>query len=117
MKPSGLPLGPSAGAAVSTAGATVGGFGGATTGASAGDCMPPTKDKRRCATASAAHLAASWPYPLLEGPFAVGVSGALADDYAVEPIRPDGNLIHVPEGPGLGIELDEDKLKKYRIDV
>lgn len=69
------------------------------------------------ATASAAHLAAAWPYPLLEGPFAVGVSGALADDYAVDPIRPDGNLIHVPEGPGLGIELDEDKLKKYRVDA
>ena len=36
------------------------------------------------------------------------------DDIITEPFEyADGNLM-VPEGPGLGIELDPDKVEKYR---
>ena len=67
------------------------------------------------ATASVAHLAAAWPGPLLEGPFAFGVT-VLTDDIVTEPIRVEGNHAWVPDGPGLGMTLDEDKIKKLRLD-
>jgi muconate cycloisomerase len=67
------------------------------------------------ATASVAHLAAAWPGPLLEGPFAFGMT-ALTDDFVVNPIRVEGNMAYVPDGPGLGVTLDEDKIKKLRLD-
>ncbi len=68
------------------------------------------------ATASVAHMAAAWPEPLMEGVFAVGVSGALAADVVQDPIRPENGEIHIPEGPGLGFELDEDRLSSLRLD-
>ena len=53
----------------------------------------------------------------MEGVFAVGVSGALADDIVENPIRPVDGEIPVPDGPGLGIVLDEEKLAKYRVEI
>ena len=53
----------------------------------------------------------------MEGVFAVGVSGALADDIVENPIRPIDGEIPIPGGPGLGVTLDEDKVAKYRIEV
>jgi muconate cycloisomerase len=69
------------------------------------------------ATASVAHLAAAWPDDLCEGPFAYGVSGDLAEDVVTEPLSPRGNQVPVPQGPGLGVTLDEDKIKKLRVDL
>jgi muconate cycloisomerase len=68
------------------------------------------------ATASALHLATSWPGELLEGPFAVGVNEILAEDIVTEPIRRDGKHMFVSDRPGLGVDLDEDKIKHFRID-
>lgn len=68
------------------------------------------------ATAAVAQLCAAWPGPLMEGVFAVGVSGALAADIVTEPIVPVNGEIRVPSGPGLGVELDPDALARYRID-
>ena len=67
------------------------------------------------ATASVAHLAAAWPGPLLDGPWAFGMT-ALTDDFVVNPIRVEGSMASVPDGPGLGVTLDEDKIKKLRLD-
>ena len=67
------------------------------------------------ATSAVAQMCAASPDPVMEGVFAVGVSGALADDIAENPIRPVGGEVPVPDGPGLGITLDEDKLAKYRV--
>ncbi len=69
------------------------------------------------ATSAVAQMCASSPEPVMEGVFAVGVSGALADDIAENPIRPVDGEIPVPDGPGLGITLDEDKLAKYRVEI
>lgn len=69
------------------------------------------------ATASVAQMCAASPHPVMEGVFAVGVSGALADDVVENPIRPVDGEIPVPDGPGLGVRLDEDKIAKYRIEV
>ena len=68
------------------------------------------------ATAAVAHLCAAWPGPLMEGVFAVGVSGALAADIVTEPIVPVTGEIRVPSGPGLRVELDADAIARFRID-
>jgi L-alanine-DL-glutamate epimerase-like enolase superfamily enzyme len=69
------------------------------------------------ATASVAHMCGSWSTELMAGVFAVGVSGALAEDIVENPLRPvDGELL-IPDGPGLGVTLDEDALKRLRIDI
>jgi muconate cycloisomerase len=69
------------------------------------------------ATSAVAHMCAASPTPVLEGVFAVGVSGALADDIVENPLRPVNGEISVPDGPGLGVVLDEDKIAKYRVEV
>lgn len=69
------------------------------------------------ATAAALHLATAWPGELLEGPFAVGVNEILAEDIVMEPIRRDGKHMFAPERPGLGVELDEAKIRRFRVDI
>jgi L-alanine-DL-glutamate epimerase-like enolase superfamily enzyme len=69
------------------------------------------------ATASVAHMCAAWPDPLMEGVFAVGVSGALAEDVVTNPIEPINGEIPIPTGPGLGVELDEERITALRVDV
>jgi muconate cycloisomerase len=39
----------------------------------------------------------------------------LPDDIVVVPVPIEPGFTHVPGGPGLGVELDEDKLQKYLI--
>lgn len=68
------------------------------------------------ATLSVAHLAASWPGELREGPFTVG-QGVLSADVVTEPVRLDGNKVKVPDTPGLGVTLDEDRIRKLRVDL
>lgn len=69
------------------------------------------------ATASALHLATAWPGELLEGPFAVGVNEILAEDIITDPIRREGKHMFAPDRPGLGVELDEEKLRRFRVDA
>jgi muconate cycloisomerase len=68
------------------------------------------------ATLAAAHLAAAWPGSLLEGAFAVGI-GTLASDVVTEPVQLAGNLVRVPDTPGLGVTLDEDRVRAMRVDL
>lgn len=69
------------------------------------------------ATASVAHLAAAWAGPLLDGPFAVGISGALGADIVTEPLKVENGAVIVPDGPGLGVTLDEAAIKSMRKDI
>ena len=69
------------------------------------------------ATSSVAQMCAAWPMPVMEGVFAVGVSGALATDIVENPITPVDGEIPVPDGPGLGLTLDEDAIARLRIDL
>lgn len=39
----------------------------------------------------------------------------LRDDLLVEPILPEKGMLPVPDGPGLGIEVDENVLKKFAV--
>jgi L-alanine-DL-glutamate epimerase-like enolase superfamily enzyme len=38
------------------------------------------------------------------------------DDVVTEPFRYENGLLYPPEGPGLGVELDEERLQAYRTD-
>ncbi len=66
------------------------------------------------ATAAVLHLAAAWPGPLMAGPFAFGICGELAEDVVKTPLMQTGADIHVPSGPGLGVELDEERVAALR---
>lgn len=68
------------------------------------------------ATAAVAHMCAAWPGELLVGDFQTGSTSMLADDVVEEPIKVEGGAIRVPVGPGLGIQIDEQKIKQYRVD-
>ena len=69
------------------------------------------------ATSAVAQMCAASPTPVMEGVFAVGVSGALADDIVENPIQPVDGEVPVPDGPGLGVTLDGEKLARYRVEV
>ncbi len=61
---------------------------------------------------AASHLAAAlpcvtWPSPDTE----------LADSILATPYRHEGLLIRAPSGPGLGVELDWDKVERYAVDA
>lgn len=68
------------------------------------------------ASASVAHLAAAWPGPLLDGAWAVGITGAFAADVVREPLVVADGAVEVPDRPGLGVELDDDAIASMRID-
>jgi L-alanine-DL-glutamate epimerase-like enolase superfamily enzyme len=68
------------------------------------------------ATSSVAQMCGSWPGALMAGVFAVGVSGALADDIVLNRIVPVNGEIAISDGPGFGIDLDEAALRRFRID-
>ena len=68
------------------------------------------------ATIAATHVAAAWPGSLLDGAFACGI-GAIVEDIVTEPVCLDKAAVLVPDKPGLGVELDEERIKKWRVDV
>jgi L-alanine-DL-glutamate epimerase-like enolase superfamily enzyme len=67
-------------------------------------------------SASVVHLAAAWQGDLLDGPFAMGISGNLARDIVTNPLTFEGRFVRVPTGPGLGVTLDESVVRALRID-
>lgn len=57
-----------------------------------------------------------YPVTTLEGREQTQVAGRFyLDDIITEPFKYEDGCLHVPHGPGLGIELDEAKVAKYRI--
>ncbi|MGI8856739.1 MAG: mandelate racemase/muconate lactonizing enzyme family protein [Thermomicrobiales bacterium] len=61
--------------------------------------------------AAAAHVAAA--LPAITWPSFVT---RLADSVLTEPLAPVGTLLRVPEGPGLGVTLDDEKVRHYTVD-
>lgn len=43
-------------------------------------------------------------------------SGPLSRELCKNPIRLEGGLLRVPQGPGLGVEVDEAAIEKYRVE-
>lgn len=63
-------------------------------------------------TAMVAHIAASTPN--FSGPNDTCYHG-LTDDVLVAPLTFANGQIRVPQGPGLGVEVDETKLQRYQV--
>jgi L-alanine-DL-glutamate epimerase-like enolase superfamily enzyme len=68
------------------------------------------------ATAAIAHLATAWPGPILDGPFTVGLAGVIAEDVVRQPVALAGNSVRLTEAPGLGVELDDDRVRHLRVE-
>lgn len=66
-------------------------------------------------TAAVMHMIAAWPGEILEGPFAAGITDALERDIVQVPVAVQGRFIHVPEGPGLGLTLDDSAVESMRL--
>jgi muconate cycloisomerase len=67
-------------------------------------------------TAAVAHLCAAWPHPLLVGDFQIFATDMISADVVTRPaVMKDGHLA-IPEGPGLGVEIDEERVKALRLD-
>lgn len=63
------------------------------------------------------HLAAAWPGRLLVGDYQAGLADMIAEDILQRSPRiAEGNII-VSDEPGLGVELDEARIHRYRLDV
>ncbi len=66
--------------------------------------------------APAVRLACVIPITSLEEAGATAVAGRyFADDVVAEPFRFEDGLLRPPPGPGLGIEVDEDKVARYAV--
>ncbi|MEZ4640356.1 MAG: mandelate racemase/muconate lactonizing enzyme family protein [Caldilineaceae bacterium] len=59
---------------------------------------------------AASHLAAALPCVTWPSP-----ATRMTDTIVATPFAPEGLLLRVPDGPGLGVELDWDKVKKYAL--
>ena len=62
-------------------------------------------------TAAALHFGACSPnlFPALE----IAGSGPFTDDIITEPFVAEHGVVHLPEGPGLGVTVNEEKLRFY----
>jgi muconate cycloisomerase len=60
------------------------------------------------------HLAAA--LPQLAWGFTPSVEG-LSEDVTARPIRIERGHVEVSDRPGLGIEVDEDRVRRYRRDI
>ena len=78
--------------------------------------MPGNHPTTSIAAAAAAHMCAAWPGPLIEGVFAENTAGEQADEIVRDPISIKKGECIIPDRPGLGMVLDEEKLNRYRLD-
>lgn len=51
----------------------------------------------------------------VERPCALNGPQLLGDDVLATPLRREGDRVWAPEGPGLGVEVDEEKVARYRL--
>jgi len=78
---------------------------------------PGNQPSTSVGSATAAHFyAATW-NATLGGDFHVGPAGWLADDIVKNPLVIQNGYALVPQGIGIGMELDEDKLAKYVVKI
>ncbi|HHX26097.1 MAG TPA: hypothetical protein GX721_05450 [Firmicutes bacterium] len=66
--------------------------------------------------AAVTHLAASWAGPMMVGDYQNALDGVLVDDIVREPLKIVDGHVYLPKGPGLGMDLDDDKIKRFLVD-
>jgi muconate cycloisomerase len=77
--------------------------------------IPGNHPTTSVAAAAMAHLCAAWPWDAPVGEFSNGPTDVLADDIVREPIVFANGAVQLPGGPGLGVDLDDEKVKRYRV--
>ena len=77
--------------------------------------FPGNHTSTSIATAAVAQIAAAWPGFLSESDFANGVVELLKDDIVKTSVCFENGEVIIPDGPGLGVELDEEKIAVYRV--
>jgi len=75
-------------------------------------CLIGSHRELGVATAASAHLGAA--FARMTYPAELGVHALLSDGLLAEPLRIDGGRMYLPEGPGLGVELDREKVAFHR---
>jgi muconate cycloisomerase len=75
-------------------------------------CLISTTQEMSIGTAAVAHLGAT--VPVLHYPGDAVGPLLYVDDVALEPLRFDGTRLVIPDGPGLGVVLDHDRLEALR---
>ena len=75
-------------------------------------CLISTTQEMSIGTAAVAHLGAT--VPILHYPGDAVGPLLYVDDVAMEPLRFDGTRLMIPDGPGLGVVLDRDRLEGLR---
>lgn len=62
------------------------------------------------------HLAAATPAVIVQEYFERDSDLVNFDDVLVSPLKPENGMLRVPEGPGLGLDLNDEAIGRYRID-
>jgi L-alanine-DL-glutamate epimerase-like enolase superfamily enzyme len=76
-------------------------------------CVAGSHREAGIGTTATAHLAAG--FAAMSLPAELGVHSLLSDGLLVEPLEIKGGYMTVPAGPGLGVEVDDEKLDRYRL--
>ncbi len=74
---------------------------------------PGNQPSTSIGSANAAHFFAATDIATLGGDFHIGPAGWLADDIVKQPLRIEQGFAYVPQGLGIGMDIDEEKLEKY----
>jgi L-alanine-DL-glutamate epimerase-like enolase superfamily enzyme len=76
-------------------------------------CLVGSHRELGVATAASAQLAGA--YGAMTYPSELGVHTLLADSLLAEPLRIEGGRLTLPDAPGLGVELDPDRVRQHRV--
>jgi L-Ala-D/L-Glu epimerase / N-acetyl-D-glutamate racemase len=79
------------------------------------ECLVGTQAESTVGTLPSAHFSAA--FKNITYPAEISLFLALKDSLIQEPIRIVDGAIELPDTPGFGNEIDEAKLKKYRVDI
>jgi len=78
--------------------------------------FPGNHPSTSIAGASVTHLCASWAGCMMVGDYQNGLYDVLSEDVVTQPLKVKDGYVAVPDLPGLGVELDEDKIRLFRAD-
>jgi L-alanine-DL-glutamate epimerase-like enolase superfamily enzyme len=77
-------------------------------------CLVGSQAESTVGTLPSAHFAAA--FRNIRYPSEISYYLNIKDSLLQEPIRLDNGAIELPDKPGFGNEIDEEKLKRYRLD-
>jgi L-alanine-DL-glutamate epimerase-like enolase superfamily enzyme len=76
-------------------------------------CLAGSHRELGVGTAASAHLAAA--FACMSYPAELGVHTLLTDSLLADPLRIENGWLSLPAGPGLGVELDPERVERHRV--